>query len=84
MAFINLKDAYYSVAVPEKHKKYIEFYWKENCYKFTFFPNGLCFCPRKFTKIIKPVHPCLWLQGHILEASIDDNYAQGDAYRLNV
>ena len=38
MAFINIKDAYYSVAVPEKYKKYIEFYWKENFYKFTCFP----------------------------------------------
>ena len=39
-----------------------------------------CFCPRKFTKLIKPVHSRLRLQGHILAAYIDDNYAQGDTY----
>ena len=51
-----------------------------NFYKFTCFPNGLCFCPRKFTKLIKPVHSCLRLQGHILAAYIDDNYTQSDTH----
>ena len=80
MATTDLKDAYYSVPVSEKHQKYLKFHWKGNFYKFTCFPNGLCFCPRKFTKLIKPVHSCLRLQGHILAAYIDDNYTQGDTY----
>ena len=80
MATIDLKDAYYSVPVSEKHQKYLKFHWKGNFYKFTCFPNGLCFCPRKFTKLIKPVHSRLRLQGHILAAYIDDNYTQGDTY----
>ena len=80
MATIDLKDAYYSVPVSEKHQKYLKFYWKGHYYKLTCFPNGLCFCPWKFTKLIKPVHSCLRLQGHILAAYIDDNYTQGDTY----
>ena len=28
MATIDLKDAYYSVPVSEKHQKYLQFYWK--------------------------------------------------------
>ena len=80
VATIDLKDAYYSVPVSEKHQKYLKFHWKGNFYKFTCFPNGLCFCPRKFTKLIKPVHSGLRLQGHILAAYIDDNYTQGDTY----
>ena len=41
MATIDLKDAYYSVPVTEKHQKYLKFHWKGNFYKFTCFPNGL-------------------------------------------
>ena len=80
MATIDHKDAYYSVPVSEKHQKYLKFHWKGNFYKFTCFPNGLCLCPRKFTKLIKPVHSYLRLQGHLLAAYIDDNYTQGDTY----
>ena len=80
MAAIDLKDACYSVPVSEKQQKYLKFHWKGNFYKFTCFPNGLCSCPRKFTKLIKPVHSCLRLQDHILAAYIDDNYTQGDTY----
>ena len=80
MATIDLKDAYYSVLVSEKHQKYLKFHWKGNFYKFTCFPNGLCFCPRKFTKLIKPVYSCLRLQGHILAAYIDDNYIQVSSF----
>ena len=80
MATIDLKDAHYSLPGSEQHQKYLKFHWKGNFYKFTCFPNGLCFCPRKFTKLIKPVHSCLRLQGHSLAACIDDNYTQGDTY----
>ena len=78
MATIDHKGAYYSVPVSEKHQKYLKFHWKGNFYRFTCFHNGLC--PRKSTKLIKPVHSCLRLQGHILAAYIDDNYIQGDTY----
>ena len=40
----------------------------------------LC-CPRKFTKLIKPIHSSLRLQGHILAGYIDDNYNQGYTYQ---
>ena len=36
------------------------------------------FLPRKFTKLLKPVHSSLKLKGHILAGYIDDNYIQGD------
>ncbi|CAB4025485.1 Transposon Tf2-6 poly, partial [Paramuricea clavata] len=81
MATIDLKDAYYSVPVSEKHQKFLKFHWKGTYYKFSCFPNGLCFCPRKFTKLIKPIHSSLRLQGHLLAGYIDDNYNQGDTYQ---
>ena len=81
MATIDLKDAYYSVPVCVKHQKFLKFHWKGNYYKFTCFPNCLCCCPRKFTKLIKPIHSSLRLQGHIIAGLIDDNYNQGDTYK---
>lgn len=53
MAKIDLKDAYYSVKIDEKHQKYLKFKFDKKLYKFTCFPNGLGPCPRKFTKITK-------------------------------
>ena len=54
MASVDLKDAYYSVPVAVAHQKYLKFEWAGKLYQFTCFPNGLAFCPRKFTKLMKP------------------------------
>ncbi|PFX20474.1 hypothetical protein AWC38_SpisGene15072 [Stylophora pistillata] len=44
------------------------------------FPNGLAFCPRKFTKLLKPVYSHLGQLGHLSASRIDDSYLQGDDY----
>ena len=49
-------------------------------YEFTCFPNGLAFCPRKFTKLLKPVYSTLRQMGHLSVAYIDDSYLQADLY----
>ena len=49
MAAVDLKDAYYSVPIAVAHQKYLKFEWGGKLYQFTCFPNGLAFCPRKFT-----------------------------------
>ena len=59
MASVDIKDAYYSVHIAQKHQKYLKFIWNNKLYKFTCFPNGLAFCPRKFTKLMKPVFATL-------------------------
>ena len=41
--------------------------------KFTCFPNGLACCPRKFTKIMKPVFSTLRQLGHLSANYIDDS-----------
>ena len=38
MATIDLKDAYYSVPVSEKHQKYLKFHWKGNFLQVYLFP----------------------------------------------
>ena len=56
MASIELKDAYYSVPIATADQKYLKFQWRGKMYKYACFPNGLAFCSRKFTKLLKPVY----------------------------
>ena len=82
MASIDLKDAYYSVPIAQVHQKYLKFQWENKLYAFTCFPNGLAFCPRKSTKLLKPVYSVLRQLGHASSPYIDDSYLQGDDYIL--
>ena len=59
MASIDLKDAYYSVPICQDHQKFLKFFWKGEYYKFLVFVNGLALCPRKFTKLLRPVYSFL-------------------------
>ena len=78
MASIDLKDVYYSVPIHVQDQKYLKFQWKNNCYKYTCFANGLSPCPRMFTKLLKPVYSILRQKGHELIGYLDDQYIQGD------
>ena len=81
MASVDLKDANYSVHVSKKHQKYLKFSWNGKLYiKFTCFPNGLDLAPRKFTKLLKPVHSTLRLKGHISSPYTDDSILMGDNF----
>ena len=80
MASIDLKDAYYSVRVHYSHQKYLKFKYNGKLFKYTVFRNGLSSCPRKFTKILKPILSELHLANHIVCAYIDDLYLQSDSY----
>ena len=41
MTSIDLKDAYYSVKIFEKHQKYLKFVFDGKLYQFACLPNGL-------------------------------------------
>lgn len=84
MASLDLKDAYYSVKISPNSQKYLKFIYNGTLYKFTVFPNGLCTCPRKFTKMMKPPLSHLRLKNHIIAGYIDDLYLQGSSYKLCV
>lgn len=79
MSSVDLIQAYYTCPVDKEHQKYLKFYWKGVLYKYTCFPNGLAFCPRKFTKLLKPVFSKLRLQGHVVSGYIDDTFLAGDS-----
>ena len=80
MASIDLKDAYYSVPIATADQKYLKFQWRGKLYEHVCFPNGLAFCPRKFTKLLKPIYSHLRQLGHLSASHIDDSYVQDDDY----
>ena len=75
MASIDLKDAYYSMLIDDKHQKYLKFIWNRGTlYKFTCLAQGLSSAPRLFTKIMTSVVSQLREKGHILSGSLDDSF----------
>lgn len=74
MASLDLRHAYYSVGMAEKHWKYLKFMWQGKRYKFTCLPNGYSAGPRKFTKILKPVLALLRCHGYTMLPYIDDTF----------
>ena len=83
MCSVDLKSAYYYVAIAQSDQNCLKFSWRGKLYQFTCFPNGLAFCPIKFTKLLKPVYSTLRNLGHLV-AYIDDSYLQADTYELCV
>ena len=71
MASLDLKDASYSVPILTDSQKFLKFFYQGHLFKFTAFPNGLPSCPRKFTKLFKPILATLRLKGHMI-CYIDD------------
>ena len=65
IASLDLKDAYYSVSIVDKHHKYLRFYWQGSLYQYKCMPNGLSSAPRVFTKLLKPVYSTLRQKGHL-------------------
>ena len=72
MASIDLKDAYYSVKVDERIQKYLKFCYDGKLFQYRAYPNGLSSCPRKFTKLLKPILWDLRKRGFILCAYLDE------------
>lgn len=55
LASIDLKDAYFSVPIHKKHKKFIRFKYKNQLFECQCLPFGLCSALYVFTKSLKPV-----------------------------
>ena len=80
MASLDLKDAYYSVPISKKDRKFLRFRFNGKMLQYTSFANGLGCCPRLFTKILKVPLSTLHKAGHITTAYIDDLYIQADTF----
>ncbi len=71
-ASIDFKNAYYSVRVSNKYRKFLRFYWKGRAYQFTVMAQGLCTAPRDYTKMLKPAFAFLRTKGFTVLGYIDD------------
>lgn len=76
-ASVDLKDAYYSLRLHSKERRFFRFYWQGKKFQFTSLIMGLSTSPRVFTKVLKPVFATLRRKGHISTAYIDDSCLQG-------
>lgn len=81
MASVDLRDAYYTIPISIKYRKYLRFEWQGKLCQYTCLPNGLSSAPRFFTNILKPVYSSLHSKGHVDVGYVDDSYLQGDTYK---
>jgi hypothetical protein len=72
LAKVDLKDAYFTVAVKDSHHKYLRFRWKNRVFVFNCMAFGLSPAPRIFTKILKVVMAFLRRRGIRLVIYLDD------------
>ena len=72
MIVFDLQDAYLTVPIYKKHRKYLRFEFKGNTYEFLVLPFGLCTAPYVYTKISKPVLRKLRKLGFLVVGYIDD------------
>ena len=54
-ASTDLSDAYYSVSMDPRYRKYLRYAYNGQLFQFTCLPNGLSPGPRVFTKLLKSV-----------------------------
>ena len=80
MAKIDLKDAYYSVGIHPDYQKFLKFEWDGQLYQYVCYPNGLSSCPRKFTKLFKPVLAQLRIMAIVIAGYLDDFFTCSDSY----
>ena len=72
VASIDLKDAYFTLPVAEKFRKYLRFQFQSQTYQFLAMPQGLCSAPLFFTKVMKPVMASLRQEGLVCMNYLDD------------
>ena len=79
---VDLKDAYLTVPIWEKHQKYLRFLWRDSLLEFACLPFGLASAPRVFTKLLKPVLSVLRQRGIRLIAYLDDFLIMAESKQL--
>ena len=69
---IDLKDAFYSIPITKKSRKYLQFIYHNKLYQFCVLPFGISTAPRVFSNILKPVIALLRTRGISLITYLDD------------
>ena len=73
MTSLDLKDAYVSLPIANRHKKYLRFVWKDQLYEYQCLYFGLSLAPFYFTKVMKPIFSQLRREGISCTYYIDDS-----------
>ena len=73
MTSLDLKDAYFSLPIARKFRKYLRFQWRNQLYQFVCLCFGLSLAPFFFTKVMKPVFSRLRHEGINCTYYIDDS-----------
>ena len=73
MTSIDLQDAYFSLPIMKRHRKYLRFIWRNTLYEFQCLCFGLSLAPFYFTKAMKPVFSQLRREGIHCTHYIDDS-----------
>ena len=81
MTKIDLKDAYFSVAIHPQSQKFLRFLWQNKAFQFCCLPFGLNIAPSLFTRLMKPVAGFLRKRGVRLILYLDDMLIIGSTPR---
>ena len=52
---LDLKDAYFHIPVHPRHRRFLQFIWQGQAYRYRYLPFGLSSSPRTFTRVTKPI-----------------------------
>ena len=80
MTSIDLKKAYYSVAIGKNSRKFLRFLWQDTLYQYRALPNGLASAPRVFTKLMKALFALLREKGSDCVFYLDDSIFVAKTY----
>ena len=81
MTKIDLKDAYFSVAIHPQSQKFLRFLWQNKAFQFCSLPFGLNIARSLFTRLMKPVAGFLRKRGVRLILYLDDMLIIGSTPR---
>lgn len=80
MATLDLKDAYYLIAIAKEDRKCLRFIFNGQIYEFNCLPFGLSIAPWVFTKLMKPVMAHLREAGYLSVIYLDDILLIGNSH----
>ena len=80
MASLDLQDAFYSIPIDCKAKKFFKFEFSDELFRSTALPMGYARSPLIFTKLMKSVFSQLRKQSHVSSSFLDDSFLEGDTY----
>ena len=80
MAWVDLKDVFFTIPIHSNYQKFFKFIHKRIPYEFSSMPNGYSDTMRVFTKVLKPAFSYLREIGYLSVVYVDDSCLQGKTF----